>query len=121
MPGDDADHRFVHLVGMFQFAALQQMGKLVNPVTQEVERDLDQAKASIDILEMLQSKTEGNLTEAEREFLGKVLFELRMDYVDEVNRASKEPEKPPADGAGEEPGDEDRGDEKSGSSEGKTE
>jgi hypothetical protein len=81
--------RFLQLIAMFQMAAMQQLGKLPNPVTNEVERDLQQAKASIDVLETIKSKTEGNLIEAEAEFLDKVLFELRMNYVDEANRESK--------------------------------
>jgi hypothetical protein len=88
MSQDDA--RFLQLVAMFQMAALQQMGKMVNPVSGEVERDFEQSKSSIDLIEMLAAKTEGNLTTGEKEFLDKVLFELRMNYVDEVNRAEKE-------------------------------
>ncbi len=90
MSQDDA--RFMQLVAMFQMAALQQMGKLLNPVTGEVDRDLQQAKGSIDLAEMLAVKTEGNLTTAEKEFLDKILFELRMNYVDEVNRPQEEGE-----------------------------
>ncbi len=78
---------FLSLVSMFQAAAMQQMGKLVNPITNKVERDLEQARASIDILEMFQAKTEGNLTQTERDFLDKVLFELHMNFVDESGRA----------------------------------
>ena len=83
--GDEA--RFVQLVAMFQLAAMQQMGKSANPVTDTVERDLQQARATIDILETLERKTEGNRTEAESAFLEKVLFELRMNFVDETHRA----------------------------------
>jgi hypothetical protein len=68
---------------------MQQLGKLPNPMTNEVERDLQQAKASIDVLETIKKKTKGNLIEAEAEFLDKVLFELRMNYVDEADRESK--------------------------------
>jgi hypothetical protein len=75
---------------MFQVAALQQMGKLANPMTNEIERDLQQAKASIDMIEMLQEKAKGNLSSKEEEFLDKVLFELRMNYVDESDKESKE-------------------------------
>jgi hypothetical protein len=78
--------RFLQLLAMFQMAALQQMGKFMNPISGEIERDLQQAKASIDLIEMLAEKTEGNLSHAEKEFLDKILFELRMNYVDEVNR-----------------------------------
>lgn len=81
---------FFSLVAMFQTAAMQQMGKLINPVTGKVERDLEQARFSIDILGMLQEKTKGNLTDEERRFLDHVLFELRLNYVDEVEKEKKE-------------------------------
>jgi hypothetical protein len=81
--------RFMQLVSMFQMAAMQQLGKLVNPVTNETERNLDQARASIDILEMLKRRTEGNRTRSESEFIDKVLFELHMNYVEE-KRAGNE-------------------------------
>jgi hypothetical protein len=84
------EYHFVQLVLMFQTAAMQQMGKIQNPFTQKVERDLDQAKFSIDMLEMIQQRTKGNLSESEKKFLDHVLFELRMNYVDEMNKDKKE-------------------------------
>jgi hypothetical protein len=94
---------FIQLVLMFQTAALQQMGKLQNPLTQKIERDLEQAHFSIDMLEMLQNKTKNNLSENEKKFLEHALFELRMNFVDEMsknkdkkkedNSTPKEPEK----------------------------
>lgn len=81
---------FMQLVMMFQGAAMQHMGKIVNPMSGKTERDLDQAKMSIDILGMLQEKTKGSVNEHEKKFLDHVLFELRMNYVDEVNKAEKE-------------------------------
>jgi hypothetical protein len=96
---------FLHLVSMFQFAAMQQMGKLANPVTGKIERDLEQARLSIDMIEMLQAKTAGARTSDESELLDKVLFELRMNFVDERKRAESEPPAPPSenDGGGESP------------------
>ena len=81
---------FLQLVSMFQVAAMQQLGKFVNPVTNEVERDLEQARVSIDTLDVLKEKTKGNLTVEEEEFLDKVLFELHMNYVDELKREPEE-------------------------------
>jgi hypothetical protein len=90
MAEDESEKRgefyFIQLVLMFQTAAIQQMGKLENPITKKVERDLEQAKFSIDMLEMIQQKTKNNLSENEKKFLDHILFELRMNYVDEVNR-----------------------------------
>lgn len=107
--GPTDEHLFIHLVMMFQVAAMQQLGKVMNPVTNKIERDLDQAKFSIDTISMLKAKTKGNLTPQEEEYLGKVLFELQMNYVDELDRAkeegkeSKEKPKQPQAGAEEEP------------------
>ncbi|HVP36298.1 MAG TPA: DUF1844 domain-containing protein [Terriglobales bacterium] len=94
------DELFLHLVFMFQTAALQQMGKLINPVTQKIEKNLEQAKYSIDLLEVLQEKTKGNLKEEEHKYLENVLFELRMNYLDELKK--EEPKK--AEGKTSEPG-----------------
>jgi hypothetical protein len=77
---------FIQLVLMFQTATMQHMGKLQNPITQKIERDLDQARFSIDMLEMIQNKTKNNLTENEKKFLEHTLFELRMNYVDEMSK-----------------------------------
>ena len=89
MPGSDQNLTqnellFLRLVSMFQMAAMQQLGKIASPVSNEVERDLEQAKFSIDILDALKEKTAGNLSEAEKDYLEKVLFELHMNYVDEL-------------------------------------
>jgi len=84
---------FLQLVSMFQMAAMQQMGKIIDPISGEVKRDLDQAKMSIDILDVLKEKTKGNLNSSEREFLDKVLFELHMNFVDEKKASSKSDEK----------------------------
>ncbi len=86
------DQLFLQLVLMFQTAAFQQMGKIQNPITKKIERDLNQAKFSIDILGMLQDKTDGNLSPEEKKFLEHVLFELRMNYLDEVKAEEKEKE-----------------------------
>ena len=83
---------FVQLIITFQAAAMQQMGKLQNPLTQKVERNLDQARSSIDMLEMLQDKTENNLTENEKKFLEHTLYELRMNYLDEVKKDQQKKE-----------------------------
>jgi len=83
------DLLFLRVISMFQVAAMQQLGKIVDPTTGEVARDLTQAKISIDILDVLKQKTKGNLTEVEGELLDKVLFELHMNYVDELKTPEK--------------------------------
>jgi len=86
---------FHQLLAMFQALALQQLGKLLNPISGKVERDLQQAKITIDMIGMIQNKTEGNLTDSEQTMIENILLDLRMNYVDE----SKRPDEAPATGA----------------------
>lgn len=81
---------FLQLVMMFQGMALQNLGKVMNPVTNQIERDLEQAKNMIDILGMLDEKTKGNLNDNEQKLLEHALFELRMNYVDEIKKDAGE-------------------------------
>ena len=57
MVEDGSDKRneafFLQLVLTFQTAAWQQMGKLKNPLTDRIEKDLNQVRFSIDMLEMM--------------------------------------------------------------------
>jgi hypothetical protein len=78
------------VVFMFQTAAMQQLGKLKNPMTDKIEKNLEQAQMSIDILEMFQQKMKANLTDNESRMLNEVLRELRLNYVDEVTKDQKD-------------------------------
>lgn len=81
----------LQLVSMFQFASLQHMGKLKNPVSDKVERDLVQAHATIDMIEMLHVKMRGNLSPDEEKMFTMLLQELQLNYVDEVSKDQKSP------------------------------
>ena len=84
------DPFLLQLVLSLQAGAMQQMGKVASPVTGEVERDLILAQHTIDILDMVQKKTKGNLTDEEEKLVGHVLYELRLNYVDESQKAPAE-------------------------------
>ena len=75
------------LILMFQTAALQQMGKLKNPLTDKIEQDLQQAQISIDMIEMLYVKMKGNLSADEDRLFTDILRELKLNYVDEVTKS----------------------------------
>ncbi|MBN1397886.1 MAG: DUF1844 domain-containing protein [Bacteroidetes bacterium] len=98
MTADKNTSIFFSLVMTFQAAAMQQMGKIKNPFTDKIERDLQQAQLSIDILDMLAAKTEGNLSEDESRFLKGALQELKLNYVDESSKgeSAEEKEKAPS-------------------------
>jgi|RhiMethySRZTD1v2_1073278.scaffolds.fasta_scaffold3342018_1 hypothetical protein len=79
-----SDQLFIQLLYIFHASAMQSMGKLKNPVTDKVERDLAQANQSIEMIEMLKEKTKGNISEELSRAIDAFLTELRLNYVDEV-------------------------------------
>ncbi len=87
MDEDKLDLPFYQLVLSLQAATMQQLGKVISPITGKAERDLTMAQGTIDLLEMLQRKTVGNLDDDEKKLLEHVLYELRLNYVDELKRA----------------------------------
>ena len=89
---DEYDLHFFQLVFSLQAGAMQQMGKMTSTLTGKIERDLSLAKASIDMLDMIQRKTEGNLTPDEKRLLEHTLYELRLNYVEEVKKGDSESE-----------------------------
>ena len=48
--------------------------------------DLKQASQHIDVLAMLETKTEGNLTRQEQDLLQRVLYDLRLRYIEAAKR-----------------------------------
>ena len=80
------DQLFIQLVYIFHSSAMVAMGKLKNPATDKIERDLEQAKQSIDLLEMIRDKTNGNLSSESQRTLDGFLTELRLNFVDEKNK-----------------------------------
>lgn len=76
---------FMMLVQQHQQIAMMGMGKIKNPSTDAVERDLSATRYAIDTLQMLQDFTKGNLDAELSEYLVHVLNTLRLNYVDEVN------------------------------------
>ena len=83
---------FVQLVAMFQAAALQQMGKIKNPVTDQIEKNMEQAQLSIDLIDMLKEKTKGNRSPEEERFISGILQDLKLNYVDELAKEPSAPE-----------------------------
>jgi len=85
-PKWDNEILFTQLILSFQAAGWQQLGKVPSVMTGKIERSLEMAKHSIDMLGMLEAKTKGNLTPDEARFLQHTLFELRMNYLDELKK-----------------------------------
>ena len=52
-------------------------------MTDKIERNVDQASYYIELLDMLQSKTKGNVSEYEEQMLINTVSELKMNFIDE--------------------------------------
>jgi len=86
------DQLFMQLIYMFHASAMQGLGKIADP-TGQVNRNLEYAKQTIDLLEMLKIKTKENIAEDIEKVLDEMLSELKLNYVDEKNKVSEKVEK----------------------------
>ena len=86
------DQLFIHLVNTFVQSAWISLGKVKNPVSDELERNLDQASYYIDLLDMLQTKMKGNLSEWEEQYILHSLSELKLNFIDEKKKKENEPD-----------------------------
>ena len=84
-----APSTFSQLVIMIATSALQQLGQVPDPSGQRTPVSLQGAQGMIDILEMLNEKTQGNLDDEEKRMLSESLTMLRIQYV-EVAQAQKQ-------------------------------
>jgi hypothetical protein len=69
--------------------ALIALGKMPAPDGIDHALDLETARHLIDVLAMLETKTKGNLDEAETKLLASLVYDLRVAFVD----AQKQPKK----------------------------
>ena len=90
---------FLQLVLGLQSSAWLHMGKVPNPITGEMEKNLHLAKSEIDLLMMLKNKTAGNLTENEKVTLNSSIQQLHINFIKELEKAKGKEEE---EGEGEE-------------------
>lgn len=110
------DGHLFRLIATFEAAAMQQMGKIANPISGDVEVSLEGARDAIEMLDMLRRRTVGNLNGDESRFLEHVLYQLRMNYVDVAGETASGQEDDTASASQEGEG---RGDDSDGGSDGR--
>ena len=100
-----ADDLFRWWIVQQQGAVMVHLGKITNPVSGKVERDLETARLLIDLIAAMETKTKGNLSAEDERFLSGVLTNLRLNFVQEASHPDS-PEagagaasEPPAEGA----------------------
>lgn len=80
-PTDLPDPDFRSIIGVLASPAVMGLGTMADPRTGSVMIDLVGAKFHIDLLETLEQKTKGNLSDEEGRELTQILAELRSRFV----------------------------------------
>ncbi len=80
---------FETLVSYLSTTTMFQLGLLAGPGGERIPPDMANAQRTIDLLQVLQDKTQGNLTPNESRLLDDVLYELRMTFVELQKRQAR--------------------------------
>jgi hypothetical protein len=80
---------FVNFLMSIASNAAAALGMMEHPVTHQRDVDIELGKHWIDVLGMLEKKTQGNLTPQEQKMIEGLLADLRMQYVSLVNAPQK--------------------------------
>ncbi len=65
------------------------LGVIEDPFSKKKDKNLEQAKFTIDMLDILKEKTMGNLTKEEENLLEDILYDLHMKYLYETEQNDK--------------------------------
>lgn len=71
---------------MLASSVLIHLGEVADPVTQEVRKELGQARYTIDLLMVLREKTESHRTPQETQLLEEMLHDLQVRFVRAINQ-----------------------------------
>jgi hypothetical protein len=80
-PGPLPAPNFAELVNLVVMQAMAGLGLLPGPAGERIPPNLEIAKHFIDMLQVLEDRTQNNLTPAEKTLLDQVLYEMRMSFV----------------------------------------
>ncbi len=82
---------FANMVIQQTNMAMMLLGKVPHPETGQIIQDFESAKMFIDQLDMLETKTKGNLTKQEDALIKQALAALHMAFVETVDAPAPEP------------------------------
>jgi hypothetical protein len=85
----DEPSGFETLVSYLSTTTMFQLGLMAGPGGERIPPDMPNAHRTIDLLQVLQDKTLGNLTANESRLLDDVLYELRMTFVELQKRQAR--------------------------------
>jgi hypothetical protein len=72
---------FIGLINLIAMQAMAALGLLAGPGGERIPPNLGAAKHFVDMLQMLEDKTKGNLSAEEQKLLDQVLYEMRMRFI----------------------------------------
>lgn len=72
---------FTYFISSLGMQALAAMGEIPDPMSGQGRQDLRQAKYLLDTLQLLHTKTQGNLTPEEAAVFEDLLYQLRLKFV----------------------------------------
>ena len=75
------DRLFLYIVNTFKTISMVALGKMENPMTNKLQINLKQASYYVDLLDMLQSKAKGNMSQYEEQMLINTVSELKMEII----------------------------------------
>lgn len=81
MGGSEGPINFSTFILGLASTALIHLGDAPNPESGKLESNLDLAKQSLDLLDLLRSKTKGNLSQDEEKLFASLLTDLKLRFV----------------------------------------
>lgn len=85
---------FIEIIQTLAMQAMVGLGGMQGPGGQQIPANLDLAKHFIDMLDVLEKKTTGNLDDGEKDMLDTTLHQLRLAYVEVVRGGGGMPPAP---------------------------
>ena len=86
---DSNEILFISFISMLYNSGIQQLGKIMNPITGKIHKDLAGVQSTIEILKMLREKTQGNLSNKEKSLLDSSISNLQLNFVEESKSEEK--------------------------------
>jgi len=77
---------FDQLISSLVHSTWISLGKIKNPMTDKIEKDIQGASMNIDMIDMLYKRMDGNLSDNEDKYLSQILSELKTNYIHEKSQ-----------------------------------
>ena len=83
---EENDQLLMGLIYSLSETAMVALGKIQNPMSGKIEKNMELAKIQIDMIRMLQQKTKGNVPKEVDGFVASTLSTLELTYVQEQSK-----------------------------------